>query len=207
MALVTFRLPTDLAERFAALARGQGGKSAVLRRMVEQALESPGASAKPDETIRPDRAASEGSARLGERRGAGHGAPPLAAVAVALGPSVKVTLRLTEAEMGHVVEVAHRRGMNRTQWIASLVRARLGLGLPQTGDERVALRAIARELNRIGGNINQIARAANTEVVRSGRPASVDVTAIAEARKAIAAATAELQSVLARSAGYWDAAP
>ncbi|MBL7590315.1 plasmid mobilization relaxosome protein MobC, partial [Escherichia coli] len=74
--------------------------------------------------------------------------------------------------------VAEARGMSRTQWITSLVRARLGVEHPQTGDERLALRAIARELNRIGGNVNQIARAANTEA-RSNRAVSIDEGALA----------------------------
>jgi hypothetical protein len=203
MALVTFRVPPDLAERFAALASRQGGKSVVLRRLIEQATTE--ADAQPSSGVAARPTVTDGGAG---RERAGEGAPDAAAMpaaAAALGPSAKVTLRLREAEMARIAEVAKRRGMNRTQWITCLVRARLSLDLPQTGDERLALRAIARELNRIGGNINQIARAANTEVVRTGRPVPVDAAAIGEAREAVDAASAELRSVLARSAGYWDA--
>ena len=47
-----------------------------------------------------------------------------------------------------------------------------------------SLRAIVRELNRIGGNINQIARAANTSVLQ-GRAVEPDLSAIHDARTAI----------------------
>ena len=44
-----------------------------------------------------------------------------------------------------------------------------------------SLRAIVRELNRIGGNINQIARAANTSVLQ-GRAVEPDLSVIHDAK-------------------------
>ncbi|GAB6846186.1 hypothetical protein JCM2811A_51890 [Methylorubrum rhodinum] len=114
-----------------------------------------------------------------------------------------MTLRLRVEEVNQLVALAEARGMSRTQWITSLVRARLGVEHPQTGDERVALRAIARELNRIGGNVNQIARAANTDA-RSNRAVSVDVGFLADMSAAVDGLTDALRQALGRSAGYWD---
>lgn len=179
MATVTFRVPDGVATRFAAQAHREGGKSAFLRRLV-------------DEAVGARQAAEANSARS-----------TLPSVTAALAPSTKVTLRLRAEEVGRIVVLAEARGMNRTQWITSLVRARLGVEHPQTGDERVALRAIARELNRIGGNVNQIARAANTDA-RSNRPVSVDVGLLAELSTAVDGLAGALRQALGRSAGYWD---
>lgn len=179
MATLTFRVPDEVATRFAVHARRQGGKSAVLRRLVDEAV---GASQAPP---------------------ANGAVPGLPAISAALGPSTKVTLRLREDEVAQIATLAEARGMSRTQWITSLVRARLGVEHPQTGDERAALRAIARELNRIGGNVNQIARAANTDA-RANRPVSVDVGSLADLSVAVDEATAALRQALGRSAGYWD---
>lgn len=207
MAVVTFRIPDDLAERLTAHARRLGGRSAVLRQLVEDATLPPAVPAPADGVVQPPPTDEGRRYAFVKGRDAPPSATALPAITAALGPSMKVTVRLAEAEVARVIEVAQRRGMNRTQWIAALVRARLRLDLPQTGDERAALRAIARELNRIGGNINQIARAANADVARSGGVVPIDPAAIVEAREAIQTATAELRFVLARSAGYWDVDP
>lgn len=182
MAILTFRVPDEVATRFAAHARGEGGKSAVLRRLV-------------DEAVGVRHAASANSA-----------GSVLPAISASLGPSTKVTLRLRAEEVAQVLALAEARGMSRTQWITSLVRARLGVEHPQTGDERIALRAIARELNRIGGNVNQIARAANTDA-RSNRPVSVDVGLLADLSAAVDGVADVLRQALGRGAGYWDSNP
>ena len=179
MATLTFRVPDEVAVRFEAHAHRQGGKSAVLRRLV-------------DETV--------GSHQTASANGVGSALP---AISAALCPSTKVTLRLRKEEVGRIVALAEARGMNRTQWITCLVRARLGVEHPQTGDERAALRAIARELNRIGGNVNQIARAANTDA-RSNRPVSVDIDSLTEISAAVDGLADVLRHALGRSAGYWD---
>ncbi|GJD94453.1 hypothetical protein OCOJLMKI_1655 [Methylobacterium iners] len=179
MATLTFRVPDEVATRFAAHARGEGGKSALLRRLIDEAV---------------------GARHAALANGAGSALP---AISAALGPSTKVTLRLRADEMAQVVALAEARGMSRTQWITSLVRARLGVEHPQTGDERVALRAIARELNRIGSNVNQIARAANSDA-RSNRSVAVDAGLLAEMSAAVDRLSDALRQALGRSAGYWD---
>ena len=71
-------------------------------------------------------------------------------------------------------------------------------------EEHTALRAIVRELNRIGGNINQIARAANTSVLQS-RAVAPDLSEIRAASAVIDRALAQLRSALDGNADYWEA--
>jgi hypothetical protein len=170
MAFLGFHIDDALAERFAAMAATEGGKSALMRRLVEQAV--------------------------GSGRSPGQGTIPT-------GTSRKVTIRLRESELRLLSELAARRGMNRTQWVASLVRARIGFPVQQTHDERQALRAAARELNRMGGNINQIARAANLNRL-IGRSMKIEAEAIREASTRIEGALAELRATLKRNADYWE---
>jgi hypothetical protein len=156
-----------LALQFAALAATEGGKSALIRRLLERAV----------------------------------GAPESKRAPAAVGAPQKVTVRFRESELRQLGEMALARGMTRTQWIASLVRSRLGAPAQQSESEREALRAIARELNRIGGNINQIARAANAG---DGGKAGDSKSGLDEARLALEALQGELKVVLDRTSTYWE---
>jgi len=170
MAFLGFHIDDALAERFTAMAAHEGGKSALMRRLVEQAL--------------------------------GSGKAPVQAT-VPAGAACKVTIRLSEGELQLLAAIAAQRGMNRTQWIASLVRARLGSSVQQTHDERQALREVARELSRIGGNINQIAHAANLDRLIGGS-VKIEAGALREASVRIETALAELRVALKRNADYWE---
>ncbi len=169
MAFLGFYVSDELARRFGAIAGAHGGKSALLRRMVENVV----------------------------------GLPSVPQVSDGAGQSEKVTVRFRPSELALLAEAA-ARGMNRTQWISSLVRARLGLGLQLSAGERDELRTIARELNRIGGNINQLARAANTQV-REGREVAIDSEVLREAAIVVREAVSEFRTAVGKSAGYWDA--
>jgi hypothetical protein len=169
MALISLRVSDEIAAEFSVLAATQGGKSALLRRLIAEALAAP--------------------------------APRILALPV--GRPEKVTVRFRESEMRQLTEVSHQRGMTRTGWIVALVRSRLGSPVQHSSDEHDALRAIMRELNRIGGNINQIARAANTSVLQ-GRAVDPDLSAIREAKLVIETALAQLRNALASNADYWD---
>ena len=170
MAFLGFHIDDGLAEKFAAIAANEGGKSALMRRLVEQAV---------------------GSGKSSTQ------------ATIARGASRKVTIRLSEGELRLLAAIAAQRGMNRAQWIASLVRARLGFPVQQTHDERQALRAVARELNRIGCNINQIAHAANFDRL-IGRSVKIEADAIREASARIQDALDELRAALNRNADYWE---
>lgn len=105
--------------------------------------------------------------------------------------------------MRQLADTARQRGMTRTGWIVALVRSRLGSPVQHSLEELASLRAIVRELNRIGGNINQIARAANTSVLQ-GRVVEPDLSAIRDDRTAIDLALAQLLGALAGNADYWE---
>ena len=169
MALISLRVPDDVAASFSALAASEGGKSALLRRLIADALNA-------------------SSARI---------------ASLLVGPPQKVTVRFRESEMRQLAEVSHQRGMTRTGWIVALVRSRLGSPVQHSPDEHAALRAIVRELNRIGGNINQIARAANTSVLQ-GRAVEPDLSAIREAKLVVEIELAQLRNALHGNADYWD---
>lgn len=167
MPTLTLRVSDELALQFAALAATEGGKSALIRRLMESAV----------------------------------GAPESKRGPVAVGAPQKVTVRFRDSEMRQLKELASARGMTRTQWITSLVRSRLGAPAQQSDGEREELRAIARELNRIGGNINQIARAANTgEALKAGG----SKLGLDEARLALEALQGELKEVLDQTSTYWE---
>lgn len=167
MPTLTLRVSDELALQFAALASTEGGKSALIRRLLESAV----------------------------------GAPESKRGPVAVGTPQKVTVRFRESELRQLGELAAARGMTRTQWITSLVRSRLGAPVQQSDGEREELRSIARELNRIGGNINQIARAANTgESENTGD----SMPGLDEARLALEALQGELKGVVDRTSTYWE---
>jgi hypothetical protein len=170
MALISLRIPDDVVARVAALAVTEGGKSALLRRLITDALDmrAPGVAPLP------------------------------------IGRPEKVTLRFRDSEMRQLSEIAYRRGMRRTGWIVALVRARLGSPVQTCPDEREALRAIVRELNRIGANINQIARAANAGV-QHDRASEVGLSEIREAKAVVESALTELRRIFEDNADYWRA--
>jgi hypothetical protein len=169
MPLISLRVSDDIAAEFSVLGVAGGGKSALLRRLIADALAAP--------------------------------APRILALPV--GRPEKVTVRFRESEMRQLAEVSHQRGMTRTGWIVALVRSRLASPVQHSPGEYAALRAIIRELNRIGGNINQIARAANTSVLQ-GRAVEPDLSAIQEAKFVIETELARLRNALHGNADYWD---
>ncbi|MBM3552964.1 MAG: MobC family plasmid mobilization relaxosome protein [Alphaproteobacteria bacterium] len=169
MALISLRIPDDLAARFSAMALSEGGKSALLRRLIGEVLE----------------------------------ARPSTSVPLPIGKPQKITLRLRDSEMRQLADIAHRRGMTRTGWIVALVRARLGAPIQSSPGEREALRAIMRELNRIGANINQIARAANGGAMH-GAAVDVDLSDIREVKAVVEKTLAELRRIFDDNASYWE---
>lgn len=126
MAFFGVRLSDDLAVRFDAFASSRGGRSKLLRQMIETVLRSGGAS--------PAAAETEVRAR---------------------GRSEKVTIRLKDEDLAALDAACRQAGLRRTEWVVGLVRRRL-LGRPQLSRaEAQALLEIRRDLRRIGVNLNQ----------------------------------------------------
>ena len=116
MALISLRIPDEVAARLSAVAASEGGKSALLRRLIADVLNASPARIAPLPVGRPE----------------------------------KITVRFRESEMRQLADTARQRGMTRTGWIVALVRSRLGSPVQHSLEELAALRAIVRELNRIG---------------------------------------------------------
>lgn len=129
------RLDDDLAARFDAVAAGRGGRSRLLRRVIEDAAAA--------------------------AAGAGNGVAVLRGGST----SAKLTLRLTEADRAALEREARRVGLGRTQWAVALLRRRLHDRPQLTPASAQAFIGVQRELRRIGVNVNQIARALNAAVL------------------------------------------
>ena len=120
--------------------------------------------------------------------------------------SAKLTLRLSEADRVALEAEAARAGLLRTQWAAALIRRRLHGGLQLTPPEAIALIGVRRELNRIGININQIARALNTAVLE-GAVLDLETAQLADFAAEIRAHVKGLDEAFAGNLAYWSAEP
>ena len=129
MSSFTFLVPDAQAARFDRIAEGQGGRSALLRRLVAAVIDSEGSS--PTVEVAP---------RAGPA-------------------DQRIELLLTEAEVAAIGRLAGDRGMKRSAWLVALVRRRLHRAPEPPLPEAKSLEGIRSELRRIGVNINQIVQA------------------------------------------------
>ena len=129
MTSFTFLVPDADAARFDRIAEGQGGRSALLRRLVTAVVDG-----------EPSSAPAEIAPRAGRA-------------------DQRIELLLTEAEVEAIEQLASGRGMKRSAWLVSLVRRRLHRLPEPAMPEAKSLEGIRSELRRIGVNINQIAQA------------------------------------------------
>lgn len=110
-------------------------------------------------------------------------------------------IRLTEAEQAQLVEAADRAGLTLASYARKML---LSAPPPRQGRrppaDKVELGRIVAHLGKIGGNLNQLARAANTGV-------AVDGVALAEEMGELAVTRALLRAALGRSAEKAFAAP
>jgi len=170
---ITLRLPPDLTRRFDAAAADQGGRSRLLRRLMQ---------------------------------GAAQASLPVVEKAASSARSGKLTLRLTEAEIGLLEAEAAALGLSRTQWSVSLIRGRL-LGRAQFARPDVlALIETRRELRRIGVNLNQIARALNTAVLE-GLVLDLEVAQLVAFQTEIRIWIEALGEAFEGNLAYWAPAP
>ena len=89
-------------------------------------------------------------------------APPNPAPGQPEKPTARKEIALTPSELARVEAIAEREGFSVTKWIVALIRARLS-NTPQFGrDELELLGESNLRLLAIGRNLNQIARALNT---------------------------------------------
>ena len=74
-------------------------------------------------------------------------------------------VRLTAGEDAVLHEVARAQNITVSDLLRRFIHAGVGLGPLVDGNDRKLLRAVRAELNAIGVNLNQIARAMNTGLV------------------------------------------
>jgi hypothetical protein len=140
----------DTKRHFEAIARHQGlSDSALLKRLVEVMLQTPGAA------------------------GATNAAPPTAQSA----RDSRLTVRLHPTDQLLLRERAAARGLPAATYVSVLTRAHLRSLAPLPKEELLALKRTLAELGAIGRNLNQIAHAANRGERVSG-PSRDDLRAI-----------------------------
>jgi hypothetical protein len=177
MARFTVRLPDDLDRELQLWARTRGGRSQALRQLLQGALIS--------------------------------GAHPPQSQAPAddvVGSSVRLTLRLTGAELAALEQEAARCGLKRTQWACALIRHRLTAQPQPTPLEARLLIAAQRDLRRIGVNLNQIARALNTAVL-GGQVLALELAEITRCSEEVRGIGRELRQAILGNLAYWAGEP
>jgi hypothetical protein len=171
-------VPAELAERFEAWARADGGKAAALRRLIVEAMDG----------------GAEGL----------HGASParLKLAPAGVGRGKQIGFRLKAAERRALAEAAEAHGTSPANWVRSLAIVHLA-GKPQWNPaELEELRALFRELSAIGNNINQIALALNV-AVQSGVYPPHQGQATKEAAELIRYEMRRVVAVMTGNFDYW----
>jgi len=128
MAFFGVRLSDDFAARFDAFASGRGGRSGLLRRLMEDALRAGGADT-------------------------AEALPPQPR-----GRSEKLTLRLKPDEQAALDKVSSEAGMKRTEWALASLRARLLGRPQFNAVQAQALLETRQELVRISTNLRELVR-------------------------------------------------
>ena len=115
-------------------------------------------------------------------------------------PRKRLTLRLTESEYTRVHDHAQTDGFSMPLWIVALIRSRLTGTQPLGQTEQELLGESNYQLLAIGRNLNQIAKALNTDA-RDLRPYRVDL--IEQLEPQIKAHIGRVSALLAANAERW----
>lgn len=175
MAVTAVRLSDEVHTRFDAAAAAEGGRSRVLRRLVEAYVADQDAEA-----------ASLVEDLAWRERGRGE----------------KLTIRLRPDELAALETASRERGVRRTTWVTAVVRSRL-LGRPTLKlDDGHAYMMTHRELNRIGVNLNQIARALNTAALE-GPVLDAEMATVEATRAEIRELIHGLREAFRGNVNYW----
>ena len=159
-----------------ALAKPRGGRGPFMRQLVDAVLHQAGA------------AASE--TPLAERENAG---------------ADRLYLRPTQTEMAVIRHRAHERRMSPATWAMALVRRHLGIAAPVDRELREELLNCRQALQRIGINVNQIARAANKMALAdNAAEIAEELHAVNELRGAIGAAVEGIGAATKGDLTYWE---
>lgn len=80
---------------------------------------------------------------------------------------VYINVRLSEFEKHEIELTAKKAGLRTSSYVRKVMRTSAGLGDSYLGDDKKALIDLARSIDRIGRNLNQIARTMNSGTVPS----------------------------------------
>lgn len=181
MAFFGFQIADADARQFDALAAQHGGRSALLRALVLRVTEGGQA---------PNDAPGNGLRGRAQAK-------------------EKMMIRLPPEVMAQVDLEARATKMRRTQWIAALIRSRFERRprvsrVNLTSEVRNEIQAIEKALQRIGTNVNQMARAMNRAVL-PGTTLDRQVDAVTQHAEEIRTLGKKLQRALTSNDSYWDA--
>ena len=121
------------------------------------------------------------------------------------GRPAKLTVRLADPDLAALAAAAAELGLTPNAWAAALIRRRLSNRPAFSREGERGLMAIQTELRRIGVNLNQMARALNTEVME-GRVLDLQLTEVRAFRDELRGRLSDLRAALAGNLDYWEAA-
>jgi len=116
------------------------------------------------------------------------------------GAGYRITVRLQEGERAALLAAAQARGVTPATWVRALAAAHLARQPQWNPAEVDALRDLFAEVRRIGGNVNQVARALNVAVARGEYP-PYQGEAVREAAELV---QSEMRRVVSVMTGNWD---
>lgn len=172
MTVMTARVERDALAAFDAFAVARGGRSAMVRQLIDRALREAGETARIDT---PE------------------------------GRSInRVSLRFTEVETLVINHRASERATDRAGWIKALVRRHLALKSRVDDGLLAELAPIRMQLLRIGRNLNQAMKAANTAMLPDGDQAIEEhLQRIADMRMEISEQVAAVGDAMRGDTSYW----
>jgi hypothetical protein len=175
MIVMTARIERDALAAFDALAVARGGRGALLRQLIDRALQEGGSTARIDPP--------EGPARN------------------------RISLRFTEVENVVIAHRAAERSTDRSGWIKALVRRHLALKARVDDGLLAELAPIRMQLLRIGRNVNQAMKAANTAMLPDGdKGIEPHLQSIVDMRMEISEQVAAIGDAMRGDVAYWTVA-
>ena len=174
-AMLSVRVEIEALAALDTLAAARGGRSVLVRQMIEQTLQ--------DSASRPIIDRPEGAARN------------------------RISLSFTDVEIAVIEVRAAQRSTNRAGWIKALVRRHIGLKSRVDDGLLAELGPIRMQLLRIGRNLNQAMKAANTAMLESAdQQIEPELHRIADMRMEISEQVAAVGDAMRGDASYWTVA-
>ena len=172
LTVMTARVDGEALAAFDAYAVARGGRSAMLRQLIDRAL---------------------------------HEAAAAPHVASDKEPTTtRISLRLTDVENAVLAHRASQRGTDRAGWIKALVRRHLALKSRVDDGLLAELAPIRMQLLRIGRNLNQAMKAANTALLPDGdKMIEPELRRIADMRMEIAEQITAVGDAMRGDTSYW----